>query len=117
MLLYWYLGIGAEAESQGADVHAICNAVDTLRPDLPHSPCTSLITSVEDRPGHDRRYAIDFHKIRSEIGWQPRLTFAESITQTVTWYLEHPAWVQNIVDGGYRRTRLGLSRPAPSHSE
>lgn len=105
--------IGGDSELKNIEVvHAICNAVDILRPDLPHGPCTSLITSVQDRPGHDRRYAIDFSKIRSEIGWLPELTFAEGITQTVTWYLEHQAWVQNIVDGGYRRSRLGLSQPA-----
>jgi dTDP-glucose 4,6-dehydratase len=105
--------IGGDSELKNIEVvHAICNAVDTLRPDLPHSPCTSLITSVVDRPGHDRRYAIDFSKLHSEIGWLPELTFAEGITQTVTWYLEHQAWVQNIVDGGYRRSRLGLSQPA-----
>ncbi len=105
--------IGGDSEMKNIEVvHAICNAVDILRPDLPHSPCASLITSVEDRPGHDRRYAIDFSKLRSAIGWQPRLTFAEGITQTVLWYLQNETWVKNVVDGGYRRTRIGLSQPA-----
>ena len=105
--------IGGDSELKNIEVvHAICNAVDTLRPGLPHSPCTSLITSVQDRPGHDRRYAIDFSKIRDELGWKPSLSFNVAIRQTVAWYLDNTAWVASIASGGYRRARLGLAKAA-----
>jgi dTDP-glucose 4,6-dehydratase len=101
--------VGGDSEKKNLDVvHAICNAVDALRPGLPQSPCTSLITYVKDRPGHDRRYAIDFGKIQVELGWRPSLSFDEGITRTVAWFLEHAEWVENIASGGYRRARLGL---------
>jgi dTDP-glucose 4,6-dehydratase len=102
--------IGGDSEKKNLDVvHAICAAVDALRPGLPHAPCTSLITFVEDRPGHDRRYAIDFSKIETELGWKPSLSFDEAILQTVAWYLDNSEWVANIASGGYRRSRLGLA--------
>jgi dTDP-glucose 4,6-dehydratase len=63
---------------------------------------------VKDRPGHDRRYAIDFGKIQSELGWRPALSFEEGIRQTVAWYLTNPAWIANISSGGYRRDRIGV---------
>ena len=101
--------VGGDSERRNIDVvRAICAAVDAIRPGLPHAPCTSLITSVKDRPGHDRRYAIDFGKIESELGWRPRFTFDEGIEQTVAWYVENAAWVENISSGGYTRDRLGL---------
>jgi dTDP-glucose 4,6-dehydratase len=101
--------IGGDSEKKNLEVvHAICAAVDALRPGLPHAPCTSLITFVKDRPGHDRRYAIDFSKIQTELGWKPSLSFNEAIRQTVAWYLDNTAWVANIASGGYRRDRLGL---------
>ncbi|HEY5312249.1 MAG TPA: dTDP-glucose 4,6-dehydratase, partial [Pirellulales bacterium] len=90
-------------------VTAICAAVDALRPGLPHAPCHSLITFVADRPGHDRRYAIDAGKIRRELGWQPTQNLASGIKRTVEWYLSHPDWVQRISSGVYRRERLGLA--------
>ena len=100
--------VGGDSEMNNKDVvHAICNTVDELKPELPHSPSTSLITYVIDRPGHDRRYAIDFQKIQRELNWQPTLNFQEGITQTVRWYLEHPEWVANVVGGEYRNIRLG----------
>ena len=103
--------VGGDSEMNNKDVvHAICNTVDELKPKLPHSPSTSLITYVVDRPGHDRRYAIDFQKIQRELNWQPTLNFAEGITQTVRWYLEHPEWVANVVGGEYRNIRLGTVR-------
>jgi dTDP-glucose 4,6-dehydratase len=105
--------IGGDSEMKNLDVvHAICNAVDSLRPGLAHAPCKSLITYVKDRPGHDRRYAIDFSKIERELGWRPSLSFNDAIRRTVAWYLEHPAWVANISSGGYRRSRLGLEQSA-----
>jgi dTDP-glucose 4,6-dehydratase len=105
--------VGGDSEMKNLDVvHAICNAVDSLRPGLAHAPCKSLITYVKDRPGHDRRYAIDFSKIERELGWRPSLSFNDAIRRTVAWYLEHPAWVANISSGGYRRSRLGLEQSA-----
>ncbi len=101
--------VGGDSERRNIDVvRAICAAVDAIRPGLPHAPCTSLITSVKDRPGHDRRYAIDFGRIEAELGWRPRFTFDEGIGRTVAWYVEHTAWVENVSSGGYTRTRLGV---------
>ena len=105
--------VGGDCEMKNVEVvHAICKAVDALRPGLPHTPCTSLITYVKDRPGHDRRYAIDFSKIQVELGWRPSLSFDEGIARTVAWYLDHAEWVANIASGGYRRARLGLAEEA-----
>jgi len=102
--------IGGDSELKNIDVVlAICDAVDKARPNLPHSPCKSLIKYVTDRPGHDRRYAIDFTKIHKQLGWSPSLSFQEGISRTVEWYLNNPNWVENVTSGGYRRTRLGLS--------
>jgi dTDP-glucose 4,6-dehydratase len=101
--------VGGDSERRNIEVvRAICAAVDAIRPGLPHAPCTSLITSVKDRPGHDRRYAIDFGRIAGELGWRPRFTFDEGIGRTVAWYVEHSAWVENVSSGGYTRTRLGV---------
>lgn len=100
--------VGGDSELQNKDVvGAICNAVDALKPRLPHAPCISLVKHVTDRPGHDRRYAIDFRKIENELGWRPSLSFEEGITQTVRWYLEHNEWVASVINGGYRNIRLG----------
>ena len=88
-------------------VQTLCDHVDELRPGLPHAPCRSLITHVADRPGHDRRYALDASKIKQELGWQPRETFESGLQRTVSWYLENPAWVQQA-GANYRRERLGL---------
>jgi len=101
--------IGASCERTNLDmVHAICEAVDALRPDLPHAPCTSLITFVKDRPGHDRRYAIDASKIQAELEWQPDHSFESALRETVRWYLENSRWVERVTSGVYRRERLGL---------
>ena len=101
--------IGGACERTNLEVvREICRTVDRLRPDLPHRPCESLITSVKDRPGHDRRYAIDFSKIERELGWRPAETFATGLEKTVAWYLANGAWVDRIASGGYRQERLGL---------
>ena len=63
----------------------------------------SLMTHVKDRPGHDRRYAIDFSKIQNELGWKPRVTFEEGIEKTIKWNLDNAAWVQNILSGEYKK--------------
>jgi dTDP-glucose 4,6-dehydratase len=101
--------IGGDAERANLDVvHLVCDLVDRHRPGLRHAPCRSLITYVKDRPGHDRRYAIDAGKIRRELGWQPQENFQSGLERTVCWYIEHAAWVENVTSGKYRRQRLGL---------
>ena len=82
--------IGGACERANLDVvRTICETVDRLRPGLPHAPCTSLITFVADRPGHDRRYAIDASKIADQLGWRPREDFASGLERTVRWYASH----------------------------
>jgi dTDP-glucose 4,6-dehydratase len=82
-------------------VTTICGLLDELRPD-PAGNYARLITYVKDRPGHDRRYAIDARKIERDLGWRPAETFDSGIRKTVAWYLEHTDWVTRIVDGSYR---------------
>ena len=82
-------------------VHTICALLDELRPD-PAGSYRRLITHVADRPGHDRRYAIDARKIERELGWRPAETFESGIRKTVQWYLDHPEWVADVQSGGYR---------------
>jgi dTDP-glucose 4,6-dehydratase len=89
-------------------VKMICATVDRLRPGLPHTPCESLIRYVKDRPGHDRRYAIDATKIEHELGWKPQQDFQSGLELTIRWYLENPVWVERVQSGKYRRERLGL---------
>lgn len=102
--------IGGNTERTNIDiVKTICAAVDRHCPDLDHSPCESLITYVKDRPGHDRRYAIDASKIRDDLGWEPKMNFADGIEATVTWYLQNSEWVERVQSGSYRRERLGLA--------
>ncbi|WP_300088150.1 dTDP-glucose 4,6-dehydratase [uncultured Nitrosomonas sp.] len=82
-------------------VQTICSLLDELRPN-PEGPCNRLITYVQDRPGHDRRYAIDARKIERELGWKPTETFETGIRKTVQWYLDNPKWVENVTSGAYR---------------
>jgi dTDP-glucose 4,6-dehydratase len=76
-------------------VEFICNLVDEMKPDLGGNS-RKLITFVKDRPGHDRRYAIDATKIKNELGWRPTSTFEESLRFTVQWYLENQDWVRQV---------------------
>jgi dTDP-glucose 4,6-dehydratase len=76
--------------------------LDKLKPDAAGS-YRRLITYVTDRPGHDRRYAIDARKIERELGWKPAETFETGIRKTVMWYLEHQEWVANVTSGEYRK--------------
>lgn len=102
--------IGGNCERTNLEVvKAICATVDRLHPGLAHAPCSSLLTFVEDRPGHDRRYAIDAGKIRRELGWRPEHEFESALELTVKWYLENTEWVQRVTSGEYRHERLGLS--------
>ena len=82
-------------------VHTVCALLDELRPD-PAGPHARLITYVADRPGHDRRYAIDARKIERELGWRPAETFATGIRKTVEWYLANQDWVAHVQSGSYR---------------
>ncbi len=89
-------------------VEAICGVVDRLRPELPHRPCSSLITFVADRPGHDRRYAVDTSKINSQLGWKPQEDFESGLQQTVQWYLDNRTWVERINSSEHHHERRGL---------
>ena len=94
-------------------VDRVCDAVDAIVP-AAHNPALkgasyrSLKTFVPDRPGHDRRYAIDATKIRSELGWAPVHVFEEGLARTARWYFEHRAWCGQVQAGRYDRQRLGL---------
>ncbi|MEK6234170.1 MAG: GDP-mannose 4,6-dehydratase, partial [Planctomycetales bacterium] len=103
--------IGGNCDTSNLDVvHAICDLIDELCPGLPHGPCRSLIRFVEDRPGHDRRYAINCNKIETELGWTPRMDFKQGLRATVRWYLENTDWIHRVVTGAYQGQRLGLDR-------
>jgi dTDP-glucose 4,6-dehydratase len=84
-------------------VNTICSVLDELRPNDPVVPHSKLITFVKDRPGHDRRYAMDVAKIEAELGWQPKETFESGIRKTIRWYLENDAWIQGVTSGSYRQ--------------
>jgi len=102
--------VGGDAEMQNIDVvHAICDLLDARRPRADGQQRASQITYVADRPGHDRRYAIDASKIKSELGWQPAHSFRQGIADTVDWYLDHQDWVQRVLDGSYRLERIGAA--------
>jgi dTDP-glucose 4,6-dehydratase len=91
-------------------VEAICSQLDQLMPAA--APHSGLITPVSDRPGHDRRYAIDPTRISGELGWQPRHSFEEGLAATVRWYLEQQSWCHTVrQQGGYTGSRLGLLEP------
>ena len=83
-------------------VHTVCELLDELRPKTDGSSYKAQITHVQDRPGHDRRYAIDARKIERELGWKPAETFETGIRKTVQWYLDNPEWVANVQSGAYR---------------
>jgi dTDP-glucose 4,6-dehydratase len=94
--------IGGNAEMKNLDVvRTLCAALDAARPRASGS-YAELVTFVKDRPGHDRRYAIDARKIRGELGWSPAETFDTGLAKTVRWYLEHAEWVAHVQSGEYR---------------
>lgn len=84
-------------------VDAVCSLLDELSPNDPVVPHRGLVTFVKDRPGHDRRYAIDARKIERELHWRPKETFETGIRKTVRWYLEHADWVREVTSGDYRK--------------
>jgi len=96
--------VGGNNEKQNIEVvRTICDLLDEKVGILPDGePRRSLIHFVKDRPGHDRRYAIDATKLREALGWQPSVTFEEGIRRTIEWYLENPAWIASVLDGSYQ---------------
>lgn len=101
--------VGGNCERQNIQiVKTICAILDEIRPKAGGAKYESQITYVKDRPGHDRRYAIDASKIKRELGWQPQETFESGIRKTVEWYLNNQLWIENILSGKYRGERLGL---------
>lgn len=100
--------VGGNAERENLTVvKTICALLDARCPLAGGQPRESLITFVRDRPGHDRRYAIDAGKLEQELGWIPAESFDSGMARTVDWYLEHQPWVQRVLDGSYRMERLG----------
>ncbi|RZU47284.1 dTDP-glucose 4,6-dehydratase [Fluviicoccus keumensis] len=96
--------IGGDSEQTNLDVvRQICAVLDELSPRADGRSYAEQITFVADRPGHDRRYAIDARKVREELGWAPAQAFSSGLRKTVGWYLEHPEWVSQVVNGEYRR--------------
>ena len=104
--------IGGHNEKQNIDVvHAVCDLLEEMHPEKPVGVANyrDLIRFVEDRPGHDFRYAIDASKIQIELGWEPRETFETGLRKTVLWYLENRDWWQRVLDGTYRLDRIGIN--------
>lgn len=100
--------IGGNAECENIHVvKVICGLLDTRHPLAGGRARETLITYVKDRPGHDRRYAIDSSKLQSELGWKPTQTFETGMEATVNWYLENQSWTERVMDGSYRMERLG----------
>ncbi len=100
--------VGGDAERQNIEVvKAICALLDARRPRADGQPRESQITFVRDRPGHDRRYAIDASKLKGELGWAPTVSFEQGLAATVDWYLGNPGWVARVLDGSYRLERIG----------
>lgn len=102
--------IGGHNEKQNIEVvKMICKILDELKPQSNGQAYDSLITFVQDRPGHDLRYAIDATKIGHELGWKPEETFDTGIRKTVEWYLNNLEWCRRVQDGSYQRERLGVN--------
>ncbi|MDZ4728985.1 MAG: dTDP-glucose 4,6-dehydratase [Xanthomonadales bacterium] len=102
--------IGGSSERTNVQVvQAICAALDRVLPAGEFGDRSQLIQHVADRPGHDRRYAIDCSKLSQGLGWKPALGFEQGLQQTVDWYLENPQWIARVRDGSYQGERLGLA--------
>ena len=93
---------GGNQRSNLEVVTTLCALLDELRPDSPHVPHRQLLHYVQDRPGHDRRYAIDARKIESELNWHASESFETGLRKTVQWYLDNPAWIENVTSGAYQ---------------
>jgi dTDP-glucose 4,6-dehydratase len=104
--------IGGDGERTNLQiVYAICDLLDELLPNSRHRPHRDLIAFVTDRPGHDRRYAMDAAKVTAELGWRPRESVESGLRKTVAWYLDNRWWWEPIWSERYRGTRLGLAAP------
>jgi len=102
--------VGGDAERTNLDVvRSISRLLDEMVPASAYRPHEQLITFVADRPGHDRRYAMDASKIRRELGWEPRESFDSGLRKTISWYLENRWWWEPIWSGSYRGERLGIA--------
>jgi dTDP-glucose 4,6-dehydratase len=100
--------VGGDAERRNIDVvNAICSLLDARAPRADGQSRATQITYVADRPGHDRRYAIDASKLKRELGWAPTVDFDTGMARTVDWYLGHADWVARVLDGSYRMQRMG----------
>ena len=94
---------GGNQRSNLEVVHTLCALLDELRPNSPFAPHIQLLTYVQDRPGHDRRYAIDARKLESELNWHAAESFETGLRKTVQWYLDNAAWVESVTSGAYQR--------------
>ncbi|MGI6492815.1 MAG: dTDP-glucose 4,6-dehydratase [Pelotomaculum sp.] len=104
--------IGGNSEKTNIEVvNELCSLLDEIRPRPDSKSYKSQIRFVKDRPGHDRRYAIDCSKIKRELGWEPAESFASGLRKTVQWYLDNSAWCENINNGSYHQERLGTIQP------
>jgi dTDP-glucose 4,6-dehydratase len=102
--------VGGDAERENiAVVRTLCALLDQRRPRTDGRDYAAQITFVGDRPGHDRRYAIDSGKLQAELGWRPAESFESGIARTVDWYLDNQAWCRRVLDGSYRGERLGTA--------
>ena len=102
--------IGGNNEKTNLDlVNTLCKILDELIPSSPHKPHKSLIKFVDDRPGHDRRYAIDAGKIKKHLGWEPAETLNTGLRKTVQWYINNPQWIKRVMSGAYKGERLGMN--------
>ncbi len=96
--------IGGYSEKINLDVvKTLCALLDELHPQSPRTPHAELISFVDDRPGHDRRYAIDARKVEDELSWRPAETFESGMRQTVQWYLDNRPWIEDVTSGEYRK--------------
>ena len=102
--------VGGNSEKTNLEVvDTLCALLDERLPDSPYRPHAALKTFVADRPGHDRRYAIDSGKLKRELGWEPEETFESGLRRALDWYLDHPEWCRRVTDGSYLGERLGVA--------
>ena len=102
--------VGGDAERQNIQVvKVICALLDQRRPRADGQPHATAISFVTDRPGHDHRYAIDARRARTELGWAPQEDFQSGLRKTVRWYLDHPAWIQGILDGLSKKLPVAIA--------
>ena len=103
--------IGGDCELEIVQiVNKICEILDTLKPRENRESYSKLIKFVDDRPGHDYRYAVDFNKITSSLGWSPQINFEAGIKETIKWYIENSSWWESIISNKYKLERLGQTK-------